>query len=134
MPEATIKIRAFPYYEKSVHPVTGEDRFRERIATRGQTVELSDADYERAERYGAIEGVEAPTAEVEAPPGTDTGVVETAEWIKTSKPTVDETVAEAEGDPEKAKQVLEAENVATGGQPRRGVVDGLTQLIESEKS
>jgi hypothetical protein len=117
MPEATIKIRAFPYYEKSVHPVTGEDRFRERIATRGQTVELSDVDYERAERYGAIEGVEAPTAEVEAPPGTDTGVVETAEWRSKS-----------------TKQVLEAENVATGGQPRRGVVDGLTQPIESEKS
>lgn len=133
MPEATIKIRAFPYYEKSAHPVTGEERFRERIATRGETVELSDNDYERAERYGAIEGAEPVAESVEAPPGTDTSVVETAEWIKSSKPTVDETVAEAEGDPEKAKQVLEAENVATGGQPRRGVVDGLTNIIESDK-
>lgn len=43
--------------------------------------------------------------------------------------TVDQTIALAEDDPEKAKQVLEAEREASGGEPRKGVEDGLSKII-----
>lgn len=52
------------------------------------------------------------------------------EKLRSDAPTVDETVAMAEGDSDKAVQVLEAENLVTGQQPREGVVKGLNKIIE----
>lgn len=54
------------------------------------------------------------------------------EWIATEKPTIDETVAVAEGDPEKAQAVLEGERLATGGEPRAGVQKALKNIIDRE--
>lgn len=144
--EVTIKIRAFPYYEDAVDPATGETRKVERVARRGDTVKLSDVDYERARRFDAIRTeaeVEAEAdGEAEATPAEaaafdieTASVEELSGWIQGKytdgdKPIVDEVVAEGTGDPELAKRLLEAENHATGGQPRVGVVNGLTEIIE----
>lgn len=50
--------------------------------------------------------------------------------LRDDTPNIDETVALAEGDAAKARLVLEAEEAVSGGDPRVGVVDGLTKIIE----
>ena len=51
-----------------------------------------------------------------------------SEWIKTNEPSADETIALAGGDAARADVVLEAESLATGGDPRPEVVEGLEKL------
>jgi hypothetical protein len=63
------------------------------------------------------------------------GEYELAEYIKGANPsgkelTVGETVALAEGDKDLAHRLLQAENIATDGEPRKGVETGLTAIIE----
>lgn len=69
---------------------------------------------------GGIVNVDAPIED-----GT---VDELAAWIKASKPSVDDTVALAEGAPELAQKVLDAETAAQGGEPRKGVAEQLARL------
>ena len=54
---------------------------------------------------------------------------ELAEYMEENKPTVAETVAMADGDPEAAKRILEAEDIVTDNDPRQGVIDGLSRII-----
>jgi hypothetical protein len=56
-------------------------------------------------------------------------VQELAEWIRSEKPNVDDTVGLADNDPVLAEKVLEAEQVATSGSPRSGVESRLAKLI-----
>jgi len=58
---------------------------------------------------------------LDAPDVATATVSEIADWISAEGPTVDETVALGEGDPDLSAKVLEAEGVATGGSPRKGV-------------
>ena len=134
--EVTIKIRAFPYYtvEKDLTDPAGKREVtREHIATRGQKVELSDVDLERARKFDAIQ----TTADEAVDESGDTIEVATAspaelaEWIEEDEPTVDETVEAADGDPNVARRLLEAEHLATGGEPRKDVVDGLNKIINA---
>lgn len=62
--------------------------------------------------------------------GVDDGSNPYITALRDDTPTVDETVALAEDDPDKARQVLEAEGVVTGGEPRKGVVEALSKIIE----
>jgi hypothetical protein len=50
-------------------------------------------------------------------------------WMRNAKPTVDVVISMAEGDAAKAQTLLEAEELATGGNPRKGVAAGLRALI-----
>jgi len=72
---------------------------------------------------------EPPPDEVPTPPAGGE-VAALADQIRDEGLTVEETVSLASDDPEKAKQVLEAERVASGGQPRRGVENRLNVIIE----
>lgn len=129
-----IKIRAFPYYteERDLTDPRGERTvMRENIAVRGQEVELSDVDLERAERFDAIqtdedEAVEEATGSLDVATATPETL---AEWIEEDEPTVDETVAAANDDPNVAQRLLDAEHLATGDEPRKGVVEGLNRII-----
>jgi hypothetical protein len=47
---------------------------------------------------------------------------------------VAETVALAEGDPDRARYVLEAEKAATGQDPRKGVAEPLQKIIDQESA
>jgi hypothetical protein len=51
-------------------------------------------------------------------------------WIQNSTPTVAAVIAAADNDPDKAEALLAAEEEATGGQPRKGVVDGLNKILQ----
>lgn len=130
-----IKIRAFPYYTREQHPVTGEDVHKEHLAYKDDEIELSERDYKRALEFDAIYTGNEPDPDTV---GADSVVAdeesddvrEVAAWITESKPTIEETLDSAGGDPDRAELLLEAENLATGGQPRKGVVDGLQALID----
>jgi hypothetical protein len=66
---------------------------------------------------------------------SDMGEYELAEYIKGANPSgkqlnVDETVSLASGDKDLAHRLLQAENIATDGDPRAGVEKGLTAIIE----
>jgi hypothetical protein len=79
------------------------------------------------------EGNSAPLPRTDAPDVEDTAAL--SEFIRTGgdagKPlTVPETVALAEGDPDRARYVLEAERTASGQDPRKGVSDGLAKIID----
>jgi hypothetical protein len=63
------------------------------------------------------------------------GEYELAEYIKGANPegkelTVHETLALAGNDKDLAHRLLQAENIATDGEPRKGVETGLTAIIE----
>jgi hypothetical protein len=59
------------------------------------------------------------------------GEYELAGYIKENNLTVNQTVGLAEGDKDLAHRLLLAENIATDGEPRKGVEAGLTSIIES---
>jgi hypothetical protein len=103
---------------------------------------------EALEHYGAL-GVPAPALAglpVSATPQSAAGEEEEVElkdlpddelvdWLMSTgrfdnqpKPTVKEVVDAAEDDPDLAERLLGAEEAATGGSPRQGVIDGLAKI------
>lgn len=52
-----------------------------------------------------------------------------AEWIREERPNVNDVVKASGGDPEVATRLLEAESKAQDGEPRKGVLEGLTAVI-----
>lgn len=143
--EVKIKIRAFPYYVDQEDPVTGRQVRVEKVATRGQVVELSDLDLERAKRFDAItdpdnsidnagnvvdEGGEVVKFDPSDDLASESSVESLSLWISEDKPTVDQVVEEANEDPAAARKLLDAENHATGGAPRSTLVEQLNEIIE----
>lgn len=55
---------------------------------------------------------------------------ELVSWIQNQHPTVDAVVGAADNDPDKAEALAAAEEEATGGQPRKGVMDGLNRIMQ----
>lgn len=61
---------------------------------------------------------------------TETASVEDlADWIRSERPTINDVVQASGGDPAVAQKLLEAESQATDGQPRKGVLEGLSSVI-----
>lgn len=126
--EVTIKHRAFVYYLLEEDPYTGEDIRVERLAQRDEVVKLNDIDYQRGLRAGAFVTDDETPEEEELDIETAT-VAELADWIRDEKPNTQEVIDASGGDPVVASKLLEAENTATGGNPRKGVVDGLGAVV-----
>ena len=122
--------KAFPYYVDVEDDLTGDTVRAEKLARRGDTVEVSEADFRRGTKFGAFVNPDAEPEE--SPTEIDVAtapVAEIAEWIKVEKPTIQELVDLAAADPEVAQNLLEAESNATGGQPRAGLTEALTRVI-----
>jgi len=119
-----------------------------REAKRGETVTLeqigllalkkgesSHAFYTDDEREAIEEGrdPDASSGSAGASGGTisELGEYELAEHIKNENLTVQQTVDLAGGDKDLAHRLLQAENIATDGEPRKGVETGLTAIIEA---
>ena len=114
------------------YKVKSGDKVQRKVAFQGQTVtDLSAEEEERLDAAAAlvVEG-EAEAAESGVPDLNTATVVEVAAWISESRPDVPTTIAAAGDDPAKAGKLLDAENEATGGDPRKGVEDGLTKIID----
>jgi hypothetical protein len=91
-----------------------------------------------------MEAMRQSQLEAQTPPGTDAEGEEVEEvssvsemsdeelvaWIKEDKPTAHEVVDAAEGDPDLARRLLDAEDEATGGDSRKSVISGLTAIIQ----
>lgn len=139
--EVTLKIRAFPYYVDGDDPVTGRPIRQELIARRGDTVTLNDVDYERAVRFDAIvtdaDKGPSPGQDISPADQLETGQLsfhdateaDVAAWISQEKPSVDRVVEEANNDPALAQKLLDAENLATGQQPRSTLEKELKGII-----
>jgi hypothetical protein len=114
----------------------------EKTAYEGQEVsveELGPIALERGERLGAFytdeereqidtEAEELTTGE-EAPAFSEMSEQELGDYIRQHNLNVTNTVAIAGSDPELAVRVLEAEEIATDGDPRAGVVSGLQKIV-----
>lgn len=68
-----------------------------------------------------------------APDAHTESVQAIASWIQNEKPNIDDTVSIAGDSPTAARKVLEAESVATGGDPRSGVESRLSRLAEQDE-
>lgn len=100
----------------------------------GQLIELMDNDYLRLKAAKAVMDVEeaevlSVAMDEEVLDVTTASVDELAGWIKTENPSVNEVVQASDGQAELAQKLLEAEAMAKNGEPRKGVVDGLSAVI-----
>lgn len=131
MAKHEIAIRGFTYYDEVVDPGDPNRKVTiAKMAVRGETVDLSAADVERGKAIGAFAGSapeKAPEVAFDLASSTDE---ELDAHLNTTSPNVGATVALAGGDPEAAKRVLAAEERTRPGDPRGGVVKGLTKVIE----
>jgi hypothetical protein len=145
MSDLRVKIRRFTWHEP-VETKSGAKGLRERSANFGDLVDTDHVDAERV-RVGLDRGwLEEPSDEQEQEQnGNGTGeiapedmdVAQLADYIKGNNQTGRALTANAclqlvGDDPEFAQRMLEAENKATGGMPRRGLVEGLRNIIGSD--
>jgi hypothetical protein len=149
MAQVTIKHAQFLYYTEREYtdPSTGEKKTRlsRHIALRNQSVDIPrDEDIERGEAVGAFmttadEPAEVAEEEATSEPPLDSSELdfsnqdELVAYLKDNKPTVVATVALADNDPDKAEALMDAEEIASGGQPRAGVMNGLQKILDSEE-
>lgn len=114
------------------HPsLVGADPETQRL---GQLIELDDEAYMRHKAHGNVVDADEAEALAEAEEEdeinvADATVEELADWIRNDGPTVNDVVQASEGDAGYARKLLDAETQAKDGEPRRGVVDGLSAVI-----
>lgn len=117
MAERTIKHLSFRY--------TDADGV-ERHAFQGETLDLPAEEAKRGDEIGAFRTDESDAATGDFDPATASDE-ELAAWFDT-KPTVQDVLDAAGDDPQRAQRLLDAENEASGNDPRKGVVEGLAAI------
>lgn len=151
--EKTVQHGLFWYYKPEMQVINGEERLQliQHTAFSGEKIQLHmHSDLERGERHGAFLPAGASIAQSGelVPPQEEETEVELSsldhedlvDWLMGTgmfdgqkKPTAAEVVTAAEGDPALAKRLLDAEQEASGGEPRKQVREGLEKTAaESE--
>jgi hypothetical protein len=139
MAERTIKHAQFVYsVEQEAPDRSGEMRPRlgRRVAMQGETVDIPrEEDIERGEEFGAFMtdedfAAEAEGEEEEEEPEPESEPVydQLVIWIRDEKPTATKVIAEAKGDPDRANMLMDAEEEASGGHPRKTVMTELEKI------
>lgn len=129
MPEATVKIGSIWYKEEASHPTNPKETMLvDRLAYLGDEVELSDAEFERLTQLDALY-TEEELEDGDEVPFSDLSDADLIDWITEEGPTVNEVLDASDGDPDLARRLLDAEEAATEGEPRKGVVEGLSAVI-----
>jgi hypothetical protein len=125
MPERTVTAVGFRYEDTDGYI---------KLAQRGETINLSDEEAARGDRLGAFAVESLPEAKrpVDATDdvvviGPDSTDEELEAFVKDAK--VGDVVDAAGQDGAFAQRLLEAENAATGNDPRKGVADGLAAVV-----
>lgn len=148
MAEVQIKHAQFQYWVEvdAVDPESGETKKRlaPRIARRDEIVDIPrNEDVERGEQMGAFyteedfdqaeeeESSSDEEAEPSRVPSSEGEYDKLVAWIRDERPNATTVVQAAGGDPEKARMLIEAENEASGGDPRKTVIDPLTKIAQS---
>lgn len=103
---------------------------------KGQLIMLRPKQYEGLIASGAVADVQYdPDSEEELTEDEELLDIGTATvddlvlWIQQERPTVNDVVQASGGDPQIAQRLLEAESKAQEGEPRKGVLEGLTAVI-----
>jgi pyruvate/2-oxoglutarate dehydrogenase complex dihydrolipoamide acyltransferase (E2) component len=132
-----IKIRSF-VYTSTFKDFDGVERSQQQIASKGDTVEISDYWI----RYGEDMGAFVTDADREAEE-TDEDVLDTAETVEemgddelmnwVSDKTIPEILSVANADPTLCARLLDAENKATGNDPRTGLLEALTHIMAASE-
>lgn len=142
----------FWYYKPEQQVINGEEKtvLVQHIGFHGDAVDVHlDSDIERADRYGALyseeessrrlAGASAPVSEDEPEEVelSDLDHEDLVNWLMSTgpfdgvkKPTADEVVEAVGDDPELAARVLDAEQEASGGEPRKQVQERLSKVAE----
>jgi hypothetical protein len=145
--EVQIRHAQFHYYVETegVNRETGEKvpRLARRIATRDQVVDIPrQEDIDRGEAYHAFyteddyaeqEREAAEAAGDDIADATTDGPAsheydDLVAWIRDAKPNAARVVEEAGTDGELAQLLIDAENEASGGDPRKSVTEPLTKI------
>jgi|SRR5215471_1120177 len=140
-------VRALRFlYTIQVEDPTGAKVIEPREALQGETVTLDQIGLiaqikgesahsfyttEERERIEAGANPDEPLSPTEGGDLSSLGEYELADYIKANNLTVNDTVALAGTDKDLAHRLLQAENIATDGEPRKGVEAGLTAIIEA---
>lgn len=149
MADRTIQHAQFLYYIETPYtdPETQEEgvRLSRRIAMNGETVDIPrQEDLDRGDEGGAFYDPEnhpeqlgddaaedadaANAAEAGDTPDIDADHDTLVNWIQNERPNEDEMVAAAQNDPGMAQALMDAEQEASGGDPRKGVMTRLKAL------
>jgi hypothetical protein len=164
MPEVMIKVRLFTWFQDNASAANPDETVRmEKISVLGEVVDIDDdASYQRGQDLDAFftdeerqqvedgtytgpgyQGVYAflghnpPESVVEPLEGEGTSGMTTeemADHIKSNRLTVEETVALAGDDADSINKVLDAENIATDNDPRKGVEAALEAKLAAAQS
>lgn len=129
----TVASIMFPYRGRVTGP-DGQQYPAMLRARKGDPIEVDDEDLARGEEHGAFESTEtrAEAAPAATPLAADMSDDELVAFISEEKPSVPDTVALANEDPEQARRVLAAEEIAKDGDPRQTLVTKLEALLEQE--
>lgn len=154
--EVTIKHGLFYYHELVPRIINGEEKeiLVERLAFHGETLTLDrDADIQRGDEVGAfysdeelkaLETAAAPPTASDNPEGEvrdpkELDEEELVDWLMATgefdgqkKPTAAEVVAAIGDDAEFGDRVLDAEETASGGSPRKAVAEHVESLQDNE--
>lgn len=144
-----VKHAQFQYFVEAgppkTHKRTGDEvpNLGRRFASRGQIVDVPrDEDYDSGIASGAIEDVPASAESDEASDEEAAEEELTGEevdidshddlviWIRDDKPTATAVIKAAGDDPDRARKLMDAENEASGSQPRKTVMDALRKIAE----
>lgn len=131
--EKVIKNKAFRYYVEQPSILDPEKTIlRERVARRGDTVQLRDADVKIGEAMGAFLTDEDFMDDEAVLPGdpADKTVEQFVEWLETDRPSIPAVLKVVDDNAETADKVLEAEQLVTGRDPRPTLVAKLEAIIE----
>jgi hypothetical protein len=137
-----VKVTAGYVSYRRDHP-TKEGISHRAIGRQGDTIEVDDHDEERLLRLGVVtDDLDFdPTAEPEGESdpalfdASEAGEDELVEYLQEHKPNAEATIALANGDPDTAQRLIDAEEaVATeeGGEPRKTVIEGLEKIADKE--
>ena len=102
----------------------------------GELVMLRPHQYVGLIKSGAVRDVQTDESgeeiveeDVELLDVSTASVDDLVDWIRTERPTVQDVVDASGGDGDVARKLLEAEGIASDGEPRKGVLEGLTAVI-----
>ncbi len=136
----TRKVKALSFrYFAATEDVAGNEQLHAIEVPRDTEVstdQIGAIALEMGERHGVfytdkeLEGLSTSTEGGEPFNPSTAGEFELAEWLKSDKPTINEVLEVVGEDKDLAHRMLQAENIATEGDPRGGLEAGLTRIIE----
>jgi hypothetical protein len=153
MAKETIKSLQF-WYMAEVPIPGGQTAMVEKIANRGDEVDITDAyDQQRGEEQDAFMSAEEkkafaaegtpydtePYEDTGAPPEPAAGLnwaeatpEDMADYMEENSMTVNDVLEVANAHPDRLNDILEAENILTSDEPRKGVTEGIEKIAKAQ--